>query len=205
MIPRSFPHPDLRDHAWSWVLLVPVRRVVFCWQLMAVGMRCLATCFCYRTQLRKKNIGFLTTEFFLLFSHMVFEPISWKGGRSSLVWGYEVLAKGVCSSSGSKPKMAQRVTWASFGSFGFSLPHKSPWFFMFHLLPTSFSITNLCCKDVASIGQHGERMQKYLRGQDSQCFDDGWGVVHIQSKFSGCGPHPWRCGWSSKPLQSSHW
>ena len=40
--------------------------------------------------------------------------------------------------------------------------------------------------------------------RDAECDDTSRGVVHLQSKFSGGGPHPWGCGWRPVPLQSGY-
>ena len=69
--------------------------------------------FCYWTKLE----GRLSKDYPLLFLCHFDQwclNCSWKRVRFSLVSGYEVLAKGVCASSGSKPTMAQRVAFLSF-------------------------------------------------------------------------------------------
>lgn len=58
-------------------------------------------------------------------------------------------------------------------------------------------------KVLASKWQYCQRVSQYLCCPNFISNDAGRGVVHIQSKFSGCGPHPRRCGWDSEPLQSS--
>ena len=67
-----------------------------------------------------------------------------------------------------------------------------------------FSRAHTCYKDVASERQHCQGMSQHICWQDSFLTDHGGGVVHIQPTVSGCGPHPWRCWWSSESMQGSN-